>query len=95
MNTDKRTAYVTRDDVLKLLSDDEVASVSMAETEARLDEGEEYLDLEHLDKGVLRANGNSAQMGRVLPKKAVHQLTWSKFLAHLAPMPSAVAPRSP
>lgn len=93
MNTDKRSAFVTRDDVLKLLSDDEVASVSMAETTARLAEGEEFLDLEHLDKGVLQAKGKSASMGRVLPKKSVHPETWQKFLSHLAPAHTAGTPR--
>lgn len=93
MNTDKRSAFVTRDDVLKLLSDDEVASVSMAETTARLAEGEEFLDLEHLDKGVLQAKGKTVNMGRVLPKKAVQPETWKKFLSHLAPVHSAGTPR--
>ena len=95
MKNDKRTTYVTRDDLLKLLSDDELASVSMAETTALLAEGEEFLDLEHLDKGVLRAQGKTAPTGRVLPKKAVHQATWNKFLAHLAPVHTAGSPRSP
>jgi len=54
MNNDLRTETVTRDNVLKLLSDDEVASVSTAETAPRLLDGEEYLDLEHLDRGVQR-----------------------------------------
>ncbi len=83
MNSDKRTAYVTRDDLLKLLSDDEVASVSSAET-AALSAGDEYLDLEHLDKGVLRAKDKSTPMGHTLPKKAVHERTWSKIMAQLA-----------
>ena len=55
MKNDERTAYVTRDTILKLLSDDEVAKVSTAETASRLADGDEYLDLEHLDKGVRRA----------------------------------------
>ena len=36
MANNKRIEYVTRDSILKLLSDDEVASVSTAETAARL-----------------------------------------------------------
>jgi hypothetical protein len=77
-------AYVTRDSVLKLLSDDEVARVSTAETAARLADGDEYLDLEHLDQGVRRADGTATPMGRVLPRKAVHADTWSKILMQLA-----------
>jgi hypothetical protein len=83
MKSDERTEYVTRDSILKLLSDDEVAKVSTAETRALLD-GDEYLDLEQLDRGVQRAGGAVTPMGRVLPKNAVHANTWSKILTLLA-----------
>jgi hypothetical protein len=83
MNTDKRTSYVTRDSILKLLSDDEIARVSTAETAAHLTNGDEYLDLEKLDQGVRHANGTPTPMGRVLPRKSVHAQTWSKILTHL------------
>jgi hypothetical protein len=81
MNSHKRIDYLTRDGVLKLLSDDEAASVSNAESAEELDEGDEYLDLEHLDEGVRKADGLIVIMGRVLPRKAVHEITWSKILA--------------
>ncbi len=80
--TDDRSAYVTRESILKLLSDDEVAKVSTAETASGLEPGDEYLDLEHLDRGVLRG-GATVPMGRVLPRKAVHPGTWTKILAQL------------
>lgn len=83
MSNDKRADYVIRDHILNLLSDVEVASVSNAETAARLANGDEYLDLEHLDQGVQRAGGPATPMGRVLPKKAVHETTWVKILSHL------------
>jgi hypothetical protein len=38
MNDDRRTDYVTRESVLRLLSDAEVATVSTAETTAGLSE---------------------------------------------------------
>jgi hypothetical protein len=81
--TDDRSAYVTRESILKLLSDDEVAKVSTAETASGLEAGDEYLDLEHLDRGVLRGGGATVPMGRVLPRKAVHPGTWTKILAQL------------
>ena len=84
MDNDKRIDYVTRDSVLKLLSDDEVASVSTAETATRLSDGDEYLDLEHLDQGVRMAPGVMTPVGRVLPRKAVHESTWTRILARLA-----------
>ena len=81
MNSHKRIDYLTRDGVMKLLSDDEAASVSNAESAAHLDEGDEYLDLEHLDEGVRKADSLIIDMGRVLPRKAIHEVTWSKILA--------------
>jgi hypothetical protein len=84
MTNDQRTAYITRDSLLKLLSDDELARVSNAETADHLAEGEEYLDLEHLDQGVCLARGATTPMGRVLARKSVHENTWSRILAQLA-----------
>jgi hypothetical protein len=83
MNAEKRTEYLTRDSILKLLSDDEVASVSTAETAPRLVDGDEYLDLEQLARGVQRAPAVSVTMGRVLPRKAVREATWSAIVARL------------
>jgi hypothetical protein len=84
MKTDKEGQYVTRDSILKLLTDDELASVSTAEGAARIADGDEYLDLDQLDQGVLRGRGvNTVPMGRVLTKKAVHANTWAAILAQL------------
>jgi len=90
MKNDKRSEYVTRDSILRLLTDDEVAKVTTAETAARLADGAEYLDLEHVDQGVQResASRTNAPMGRVLPRQAVHEKTWKKILA-LVPAPAA------
>ena len=90
MKPDNRMSYVTRDSILQLLSDDEVATVSTAETAPPLSAGDEYVDLEHLDDGVRRAGGVIAPMGRLLPKKAVHEATWAKILTTLS-APSARA----
>lgn len=84
MKQDERTRYLTRDRVLKLLSDDEVASVSTAESAAQLEPGEEYLDLEALDGGVHRDFGPNTSMGNILPKKAVREETWARILRELA-----------
>ena len=84
MTSDQRSAYVTRETILKMLSNDEVAKVSMAETAARLPEGDEYLDLEELAKGVQRARGTTTHMAHVLSRKSVHPDTWTKIVALLA-----------
>lgn len=85
MSDAQRAAYATREAVLLLLSDEENAKVSNAEGALQLGEGEEVLDLEHLDRGVQRAEAvtSKATMGRILPRSAVSGETWSKILAQL------------
>jgi len=91
MKNDTRGEYLTRNGLLKQLSDVEVTHVSTAETAAHLAEGDEYLDLEQLERGVQRACGAiTPPMGRVLPKKAVPAATWQKLITLLA-APSHVA----
>jgi hypothetical protein len=89
MNIDERTDFLTRENILKALSDEEVASVSTAETAARLSDGDEYLDLQQLKQGVQRAAGPTEPMARVLPKNAVHADTWKKILTQLVALPFA------
>ena len=91
MSNLRESAYITRDDILKMLSDDEVAHVSTAETSERLEEGAEYLDLEHLELGVRKAPAPGTPMGRVLPREAVQGATWDKILKHLPANGSAGA----
>ena len=52
MTTVERADRVARDTILKMLSDEENAKVSRAEGAAGLPDGEEYVDLEHLEAGV-------------------------------------------
>ena len=84
MKSEQRAGYLTRDSILRLLSDDEVARVSTAETADQLALGDEYLDLEQLEHGVRSAFSAPTPMGRVLPRKAVRESTWFKILAQLA-----------
>lgn len=87
--TEVRSQNATRESVLTLLSDDEIARVTIAEA-IRLLDGDEYLDLEHLAHGVRRATSTTMPMTGVLPRKAVHERTWSKILAELEPPRTAV-----
>lgn len=86
MSDAQRAAYVARDTILTLLSDEENAKVSNAEGAVKLAEAEEYIDLEHLDRGVQRAEAVTAKdtMGHILPRSAVSSETWNKILAQLA-----------
>ena len=80
MKTDKLQEYVIREEVMKLLSAEELSKVNMVETAADLREGQEYLDLEQTVQGVRRASWTSAPTGRVLPRDAVPASTWGKIL---------------
>jgi len=82
MNDEVKSAYETRNQILKLLSDDEVARVSKAEGEARLADGDEYIDLAAPHNGVRRVHGVMQRtMGQVLPRSAVSAATWAKIAA--------------
>ena len=84
MKSHEQDAYITRDTILKMLSNDEISKASMSETASRLPEGDEYLDLQEIERGVQRADGASTPMGHVLAKNSVHPNTWTRILAELA-----------
>lgn len=84
MKTDLLREYVIRQQVMKLLSEDEIGRVSSPETAAHLREGQEYLDLEQTARGVKRASLSSVPTGRVLPRDAVTTSTWERILTLVA-----------
>ena len=84
MTDAKRAEQIVRDTILKLLSNEETAKVSTAEAATELTEGAEYLDLEHLDRGVQRAKAGTVTLAHVVPRSAVRDETWRKSLAQLA-----------
>jgi hypothetical protein len=61
-------------DILKLLSDEEVARLNTAAEAAGLSDGDEYLDLELLDKGVQRELGTRRQSGACFREKPCAKL---------------------
>jgi hypothetical protein len=61
MTDASRATCLTRDTMLKLLSDEEVARISTAETMPALSDGAEYLDLENFDRGVQLGFNRSSQ----------------------------------
>jgi hypothetical protein len=87
MNEAERAEYVTRDSILKMLSNDEVDRVTTSETKLRLESGEEYVDLAELELGVQRAKEARTAMGNVLPRSAVLEETWTRIAAKLAAKP--------
>jgi len=73
----------SRDKILKLLSETELAQVSTAEEAVGLAPGDEYIDLEHLEEGVHAAPVVAAAASRMLPRSAVSDDTWRRILAVL------------
>ena len=84
MTQDSPSDYLLRDAVLGLLSADEVARVTSAGEAVRLAEGEEYLDLEHLEQGVQRSIAACPRVGGLLARADVSSTTWAAVLALLA-----------
>ncbi len=77
----KGSTYLRRHAVLELLSDEEVARVSNAETAAQLADGEDYIDLARPERGALRASASTKiSLAEVLPRSAVSEETWAKLI---------------
>lgn len=89
MQPDLLKEYVTRQKVMELLTSEEAARLSSHEAAESLQDGEEYLDVEHVTEGVQRASTSSRPTGRVIPRAAVHTEVWRRMLAFInqsAPM---------
>jgi hypothetical protein len=82
-------------DVLRLLSEGELASVSAADAKTHLRRGDQYLDLEQLQLGPQRADGTMTSMGNALPRKAIHEDTWRRILRQLKATPPEAPQSSP
>jgi hypothetical protein len=78
----ERLVYVTRNNVLGLLSPAEITRVALAES-APLIEGEEYLDLVQLDAGVRRAL-DTTPSEHALPRRLLSTKTWLDILSAIA-----------
>jgi hypothetical protein len=81
---DSKGNVVTQSTILGLLSDEEIARLSMAETRAPI-EGDEYISLEYPDEGVLRVGQTKVwHPSQILPRSAVREETWSAIVALIA-----------
>ena len=89
MKSERRASYATRESILRLLSDEEVARVGTAESAAHLSEGEEYVDLQQIAGGVRKVVGATVPMARIVPRSAVHEDTWKRIVAELLVIPVA------
>jgi hypothetical protein len=80
--TTKHDQAITREHIMALLSDAEIAKISSAEAARRPIEGDEYIDLESPGAGVHQVHAVSAvHPGHILPRSAVSDATWAKIIA--------------
>lgn len=74
----------SREAILNLLSDEEISKVSTDEEPPRLIEADEYIDLEHLERGVQQVHANSKiNTKNVIPRSAIKEETWHKIIKKL------------
>jgi hypothetical protein len=78
----KQPEPVTRENLLSILSDEEVATVGTPTTVAQVVAGDEYIDLAAIDRGVQRA-AESQRLNDVLVKRSVQENTWRKIVTNL------------
>jgi hypothetical protein len=85
MTTHDEKNLLTRESILGLLTDAEVAKVSTSEGDGGPVEGDEYIDLEHPGVGVRQAHAKlTAAPGALLPRSAVSDATWAKIVKAVA-----------
>src|SRR5438105_2573682 len=85
MSANSKIDLLTRDAILGLLTDAEVAKVSTAEDAVSLIEGDHYVDLLDLEAGVqeVQATPRTAP-SHVLPRSAISDASWQKIVRAIA-----------
>ncbi len=75
----------TKEEILDLLSDDEVARVANVEADRKLADGVEFVDLDHVERGVQHANDTTrGEVHTVVTRDAVSDETWQRIEDALA-----------
>jgi hypothetical protein len=85
MSAKSKIDLLTRDAILGLLTDAEVAQVSNAEDAPSLIEGDQYIDLLDLEAGVQEVHDAARTAPRhALPRSAVSDASWAKIVRAIA-----------
>jgi hypothetical protein len=72
--------------LIALLSEEEFAKVNTPQAAASVSDGDEYLDLEQLERGVQRGPVAPRPICRLLPRNAVCENTWAEIIGWLRAM---------
>lgn len=83
MSDASKATFLARAAILQLLSSGEATNISGTEAKTDLRRGDEYLDLDHLQQGIQRADGTKTSVRNLLPRRAVHEDTWRRILRQL------------
>jgi hypothetical protein len=79
-----------RDRILALLTHEETARISNVKAQLSLLSGDEYLDLDRLDRGLQCAIEPTESQGRrVIRRKSVRPAAWTQIMATLPKMRSS------
>lgn len=89
MSYDHPNENLSRDSIFKVLWDDDLDRLGRSKMPVRLDRGDEFVDLQLLERGVQRAISVMVPTGGVLARKAVEAHTWSRILEQLRPAASS------
>lgn len=80
-NAPKGGTYATRDAIMKLLSDEEIARVAAFQADAHLAAGDEYIDLRYPERGVLCVESERVlDVAYMLPRSLLAAATWLKLV---------------
>lgn len=90
MNPNTMKLAVTREAILNLLTDAEVANVSRDEGQPRLGRGDEFVDLERIDLGIQKSQFSPlVELDTAVARGAVSDATWAKIVKAVAAGASA------
>ena len=73
-----------RAEILALVSDDQLAKVATAEGAKKLVEGDEFVDLEDVGRGVQQVHDTPVAAGHMLPRSSVPDAVWTQIVAVIA-----------
>lgn len=81
MKSKRENEFISRDNLLKILNDEEATRVLKNEPANQLADGDEFIDLAEIERGVQRAG--ELNPTDVLARKALHENTWRKIVTNI------------
>ncbi len=83
MKQDLLSEYRVRRQMLELLSAADAASLAKIAAAGSLQEGDEYIEVDHPARGVQRATAGELRRDKLILRRAVERGTWTQIVALL------------